>query len=76
MHGYSPPISFQSDTVQEKIFSPDDDDDEDMESSLTLEIQSSHPIKGVPHNVGLFGNKTEKFREACISMSIDYFRNK
>ena len=73
LHSNSPPISSQSDTVQEKIFSRDDDD---VESSLTSDIQSSHPIQGEPNDVGLFGNITEKLREICISMGIDNFRNK
>ena len=74
MHSNSPPISSQSDTLQEKIFSCDDnDDDDDMESSLTLDIQSLHPIQGVSNDVALFCNVTEKFRKACISMSMDYF---
>ena len=72
LHSNSPPISSQSDTVQEKIFSRDVDDD--IESSLTSDIQSSHPIQGVPNNVGLFGNITEKLREVCISMGIDHFQ--
>ena len=40
LHSNSPPISSQSDTVQDKIFSrdSDDDDDDDRESSLTLDI--------------------------------------
>ena len=39
LHSNSPPISSQSDTVQDKIFSRDDDDN-DIESSLTSDIQS------------------------------------
>ena len=75
LHSNSPPISSQSDTVQDKIFSRNDDD-VDIESSLTSDIQSSHPIQGVPNDVGLFGDITEKLREICISMGIDHFRNK
>ena len=73
----SPPIFSQSNTVQDKIFSSDgNDDDDDIESSLTSDIQSSHPIQGVPNDVNLFGNITEKLREVCISIGIDHFRNK
>ena len=42
LYSNSPPISSQSDTVQEKIFSGDDDD---IESLFTSDIQSSHLIK-------------------------------
>ena len=35
-------ISYQSDTVQDKIFNHDNGDD--IKSSLTSDIQSSHPI--------------------------------
>ena len=76
MHSNSIPISSQSDTVQDKIFSRDDDDGDNVKSSLTSDIQSSHPIQGVPNDVGLCGNTTEKLHEVCISMSIDHFRNK
>ena len=74
LHRNSPPISSQSDTVQDKICSRDDDDD--IEFSLTSDIQSSHPIQGVTNDVGLFGNITEKLREVCISMGLYHFRNK
>jgi len=52
-HTNSPPISCQSDAVQDKTFSCDDGD---IESSLTSDIRSSHPIQGVPNDVSLFGN--------------------
>ena len=75
LHSNFHPISSQSETVQDKIFSPDNDDD-DIESSLISGIQSSHPIQDVPNDVGLFGNITEKLREVCMGMGIDHFRNK
>ena len=76
MHSNSPPISSQSDAVQHKIFSRDDvdDDDDDIESSLTSGFKVQ--IRFKPNDVGLFGNITEKLREVCFSMGIDHFRNK
>ena len=80
MHSDSPPIPSLSNTVQDNIFSRDDnyddDDDDDIEASFTSDIQSSHSIQGEPNDVGLFGNITEKLREVCTNMSIDHFRNK